>query len=357
MQDTAQDSIKTFIYDIPKAETHVHVQGCVTPELMLKFAERNQIPLQYQSPDEVKAYIATCSSDLAAFIQVLNEVSSVLRTEEDYYETALDYLFRSAQQNVKFAEMQFDPQPAIENGLSLGAVLSGLNAARQKAREEYQIDCHWIMSFNRDRSPESAMEILSMAETEQENVVAVGLDHQDTPGYTNRFKTVFDRAAEMGFKRTTHVDLYEDNAAERVWGAIKDLQVDGRIDHGIDGLADMKFCQHMSRSGLALAVTPTLFFNEDPEISTYFKDVCGAVRYMLDHDLNVTISTDDPGIFGMNYESDTLCLVQRFLELTKEEIVRLAKNSFDMLWLDEAQKSRFQDMLVPFEQSARKLTT
>lgn len=349
MQETANDTMKNFIFDIPKAETHVHVQGCVTPELMLRFAERNKISLSYQTPEEVRAHIATCPGDLSAFIQILNEVSAVLRTEQDYYETTLDYLIRSAQQNVKFAEMYFDPQPGLDFGLSLGDMLSGMNAARDKALIEHGIDSQWIMSFNRDRSAESAMEVLSMAENQRQNVVAVGLDHQDTPGYPERFKPVFDRAAEMGFKRTSHVDLYEDNAVDRVWGAVKSLNVDGRIDHGIDGLQDSAFCEHMAQSRLGLAVTPTLFFEEDPDSSDYFKDVCNAVRFMLDNNLKVTVSTDDPGIFGMNYESDTIHLVQQQIGLTKEEVLRLARHSFEILWIDDERKQAYLDMLAPFE--------
>ena len=49
------------------------------------------------------------------------------------YETALDYLKRSSGQNVKYADVYFDPQPILDNGLSMSAMMNAMNAARRKS--------------------------------------------------------------------------------------------------------------------------------------------------------------------------------------------------------------------------------
>ena len=339
-----------FLNDIPKAESHIHLQGCVTPELLLRFAHRNGIKLAYKNEQEVEFFIENSyGPDLSDFVRVLNEISLVLRTEEDLYETALDYLFRSSRQNVKYAEVYFDPQPILDNGLAMPAMMNAMNAARSKAVAEYDIDCKWIMSFHRDRSPESALAVLNLAEASRQNIVGVALDNLDTPNYPQRFKGVFDRAHELGYKRTTHVDVGENSAIDRVWGAISELGVDGRIDHGIDGLADQRFRSYIKDNNVTLAVCPTLFFNKKPSDSTYFRAVCDAVRFMLDNDMRVTLSSDDPGIFDLNYVGDIYKLVHKQINLTRPEIVQLAKNSFEMLWIEDTRKNAYLNMLKPFE--------
>lgn len=356
---TAQQSVEPeeismydFINQIPKAESHIHLPGCVTPELLLKFAKRNNIPLSYKNEQDIEKFIENSyGPDLSDFVQVLTEITTVLKTEQDFYDTAIDYFKRSHEQNLKYAEIYFDPQPALENGISMPDLMSGMNAAREVAIKDYDIDCKWLMSFQKDRSPESAMEVLELAENSRENIVGVALDNLDTPGYPQRFQAVFDRAHEMGYKRTTHVDAGEINALERVWGAITDLKVDGRIDHGIDGLVDEKFRNHLIENDMTLAVCPTLFFNKKPADSAYFRDVSTAIKFMLDHNMRVTLSSDDPGIFDLNYIGDLFHLVQKQVNLTKPEIAKLARNSFEMLWIDDARKTEYLNMLKPFERS------
>jgi adenine deaminase len=39
------DDMSTFIAGMPKAELHVHLEGCLTPQLAKSLAERNRLPL------------------------------------------------------------------------------------------------------------------------------------------------------------------------------------------------------------------------------------------------------------------------------------------------------------------------
>ena len=51
------ENLKRYIELIPKAELHVHIEGTFEPELIFEIAQRNNVPLQYNSVDELrKAY-------------------------------------------------------------------------------------------------------------------------------------------------------------------------------------------------------------------------------------------------------------------------------------------------------------
>ena len=72
--------IQSIIHRIPKAELHLHIEGTLEPELMMKLAERNQIELPYSSVDEIRA--AYAFSDLQSFLDIYYAGAAVLITEQ-----------------------------------------------------------------------------------------------------------------------------------------------------------------------------------------------------------------------------------------------------------------------------------
>lgn len=54
----------------------------------------------------------------------------MLRTEDDFYMTALAYFKRVGKQGVVYVEMFFDPQMHTTRGISFETVLAGLKRAK-----------------------------------------------------------------------------------------------------------------------------------------------------------------------------------------------------------------------------------
>jgi adenosine deaminase len=74
--------METFIRDMPKVELHIHIEGSLEPELMFELAERNGVPLRFNTVEEVrKAYQFT---DLQSFLDIYYEGASVLLKEADF---------------------------------------------------------------------------------------------------------------------------------------------------------------------------------------------------------------------------------------------------------------------------------
>lgn len=105
----------------------------------------------------------------------------MLRSEEEFYDTAIDYFWHSALQGLKYAEIYFYPRPALENGIAMSEMMAGMYKARDVAIRTFDIDCQWLMTYHRDRSPYSAMKLLVLAEANRENMVGVALDNLDAP--------------------------------------------------------------------------------------------------------------------------------------------------------------------------------
>ena len=60
-------------------------------------------------------------------------------------------------------------------------------------------------------------------------------------------------------------------------------------------------------------------------------------KKMLERGLLITLNSDDPAYFG-GYMTDNFMAIAEALDLSKAEIVQLAKNSFLSSWLSEAEQ-------------------
>src|SRR5438034_11744320 len=125
-------SLDELIRRIPKAELHIHVEGSLEPELMFEIARRNGVALRHGSVDALRqAYQFT---DLQSFLDIYYQGAAVLLRERDFYEITMAYLRRAAADNVRHAEIFFDPQTHTRRGIAFATVIEGISAALQIGR-------------------------------------------------------------------------------------------------------------------------------------------------------------------------------------------------------------------------------
>ena len=123
--------MKDFVERMPKAELHLHIEGTLEPELMFELASRNRIALPYKSTAEIrKAYTF---SGLQSFLDIYYQGSRVLLHDQDFYDLTWAYLSKAYEQNVRHAEIFFDPQAHTERDVPIQAII--VDAGTQKPDE------------------------------------------------------------------------------------------------------------------------------------------------------------------------------------------------------------------------------
>src|SRR5437879_1826960 len=120
-------SVEALIRSIPKAELHLHIEGTLEPELMFEIALRNGVTLRVRSVDELRR--AYQFSDLQSFLDIYYEGANVLRQERDFYDMTAAYLRRARADNVRHAEIFFDPQTHTARGIKFETVFRGIDGA------------------------------------------------------------------------------------------------------------------------------------------------------------------------------------------------------------------------------------
>ena len=108
---------------LPVAELHLHIEGTLEPELLVKLAARNGVALPTTDVGELRARYRFDS--LQSFLDLHYANLRVLRTERDFYDLARAYLTRAAAAGVRRAEIFFDPQTHLAHGVPIGAVFHG----------------------------------------------------------------------------------------------------------------------------------------------------------------------------------------------------------------------------------------
>jgi adenine deaminase len=333
----------SFIAGMPKAELHVHIEGTLEPELKFALAARNGVGLRYRSAAEMRA--AYTFDDLASFLAAYYEGMSVLRTERDFYDLAMAYFRKASGQGVVYAEVFFDPQAHTSRGVAFGTVIDGLHRARLDAHAELGLRIQLIMCFLRDMTADSAAETLEQSLPYRDRIIGVGLDSDERDNPPLKFKEVFERARSEGYRLTMHCDVDQADAVQHIWQCLDDIGVE-RIDHGVNCLEDDALAARLGRDGIGLTVCPV----SNRWVAGGLKE--RELKAMLGLSLRATVNSDDPAYFGA-YVTENLVAAQEAAPLTGQEILQLARNAFDIAWLDPADRERYLGDVEAYARSAR----
>ena len=328
LSEEVRNSLERLVRRIPKAELHVHIEGCLEPELMLELARRNRVSLRHRSIEELRH--AYQFNGLQSFLDIYYEGAGVLRRERDFYDLTLAYLRRAASQNVRHSEMFFDPQAHTGRGIAFETVFHGIDAARSEAAREIGISSKLILCFLRDLSAAAAMRTLDRALPFKDRIVAVGLDSAEVGNPPSKFHAVFTRAREEGFLTVAHAG--EEGPPSYIREAIELLAV-SRIDHGVRCIEDPQLVDEIVERQIPMTVCPLSNVK------------LGVVRSMKEHQLGmliqrgvrVTINSDDPAYFG-GYVVENFLAALDALGLTEEQIRQLAINSFEASFLSTEER-------------------
>jgi adenine deaminase len=317
---------------LPKAELHVHIEGTLEPELLIELARRNGVALPTAEADELRA--AYQFTSLQSFLDLYYRNVAVLRTEADFRELTMAYLARAASANVRRAEIFFDPQQHLSNGVPLQAVFAGLSAALAEGQSAHGISADFIMCFLRDRGPEDAMQTLRAALPYRQHFIGVGLDSAEIGYPPGLFRDVFAAAAAEGLHRVAHAG--EEAGPEYVWQALDILGAE-RIDHGIRAMEDANLIRRLRDDQTPLTVCPL----SNVALRAVSSLADHALPAMLAQGLKATLNSDDPAYFG-GYIEANFAAVREAMNLTEHQIVTLARNSFDACFSTRQQRDQWK---------------
>ena len=325
--------VRSFVRALPKAELHLHLEGSLEPELLMRLATRNRVEIPFRSVEEIRA--AYDFSDLQDFLDIYYQGMNVLQTEEDFYDLTMAYLERAAADGTVHVEVFYDPQGHTTRGIPFPTVTDGILAALADGRDRFGITSLLILCILRHLSEEEGFATFREAEPyiAGGRLAGLGLDSTERGNPPGKFRRLFAAAREAGLELVAHAG--EEGPAAYVADAVDLLGVD-RIDHGNRALDDPALVRRLADRGIALTVCPlsNLRLGGVPSLEQH------PLKRMLDAGLKATVNSDDPAYFG-GYLVDNFVAVAEALGLARPDLATLVRNSIDGSFMAETAKRAY----------------
>ena len=337
-------SIEKFIRHMPKVELHVHLEGSIGSEMLLKLAERNNVPLPVNSPEELREWYQY--SDFAHFLEVYFAICNCIRTPDDFKLITAEFLKHQAEQNIKYSEVIYTPYTHLEH-VTFDEQLAAINRARKKAETDLGVRMGLVPDISRHMRPvDDSYQIANWAIENVENgIIALGLGGPEIDNPPEVFQEVFKHVEAAGLPSLPHAG--ETEGPQSIWGAIKALSA-VRIGHGVRCLEDSELVKYLRLSQIPLDVSPT-------------SNVClGVVSTlgehplpkMLEEGLFITINLDDPPMFGTTLTDEYLRISEAFdfdINLVKQFVINGIRASLLSIETQQALENEFKAQFVDLE--------
>ena len=331
----AAERLPALLRAMPKAELHMHIEGSLEPELIFAMGQRNGVALNYPSIEALRS--AYVFNNLQEFLDIYHAGTTVLKTEQDFYDMACAYLARAQADNVLHTELFFDTQTHTGHGLSTETVINGLHRACADAPAKYGMTASLILCFLRHLSEEEAFECLEQALPLRDKLVGIGLASSEVGHPPEKFAKVFARAKQLGFRLVAHAG--EEAPPAYIWSALDVLKVE-RIDHGVQATHDAALMQRLAQQQVPLTVCPL----SNVKLRVFPTLAQHTLKQMLDAGIMATVNSDDPAYFG-GYINQNFTETFAALGMDATHAYRLARNSFDASFIDAPLRAQYVQRL------------
>lgn len=321
-------TLETFIQAMPKVELHVHLEGSIRPETLLKLAQRHGVDLPAKTVEGLRDWYTF--TDFPHFIEVYLAVSACLRSPDDIELIAREFLAGQAAQNIRYSEVTYTAFTHYHlRGLSFPDQLTALNRARAWAEAEYGVTMGIVLDIPRSIPAEKGLLTADWAIGAMgEGVVALGLGGPEVDNPPEKFKAAFDRAHAAGVPSVPHAG--ETVGPESIWGALRELHA-VRIGHGVRCLEDPALVDELRTRQIPLEVSPTsnVCLKVFPDLARH------ALPLLLQEGLYVTLNSDDPPMFNTTLTQEYMAVASTF-QFGADTLEQLTLNAVRASLLPEA---------------------
>jgi len=331
-----------FLFNIPKTDLHVHLDGSLRLSTLIDLAKQYKVELpSYTESGLTELVYKKQYKDLAEYLEGFKYTVAVMQNEEALERIAYEFACDNFKENVFYFEVRFAPQLHINSNLDYEKILLSVNRGLKRAKDEFNnkeevknglkplynygiIVCAMRM-FNKyfseyynklfqAHSFSTEKEIFKYASLELAKAVVYIRDNYNIPivgfdlaGQENGYPPdthyeAYDYCHKNFLKKTVHAG--EAYGPESIFKAITYLHAD-RIGHGFhlfhaDKIQDPdikdkdRFIKNLSNyiadNRITLEVCLTSNLQTHPDVKNLknhtFKD-------MIENDLSVTLCTDN----------------------------------------------------------------
>jgi aminodeoxyfutalosine deaminase len=294
------------------AELHLHLEGTIDRETVMMLDPS----LTGEEVDRVWAF-----TDFTGFLDCFKFVARRLRGPADYALVTRRMMEQLAEQGVTYAEVTLGAGVVQWLGFDFDSVWRAIRQAQTEARKQWPVEVWWNLDAIRQLGPDHVMDIARLtARYVDDGVVSFGVGGDEVRGPASEFREAYRYAKDAGLRLTAHAG--ETGGPDSVWDAL-DIGAE-RIGHGIRAVEDPDLLRRLREERIPLEVCIT------SNVRT------GAVASLTEHPVRrlaeagviVTLSTDDPGMFGSDLAGE-FRIAQEVFGLSEAQVAEIRQNAWD----------------------------
>ncbi len=324
----------TRLRALPKAEVHIHLEGCFEPALLEQWARQQGVAMP--RPRERLLQF----EGLADFLHFLDWACGLAATRERLAELAYDASRRLAASGAGYADIIFNPTHWKAWQGRLPEMIDAIDAGLAAAEQDGLTPVGLCVSLLRTQSAQAAAELVdTLVAMRHRRVVALSIDgNEAAAGRTGaRFADAFARAGAAGLRRTVHAG--ESSGPEGVRDAVLLLGAD-RIDHGVRAIDDPDLVGLLAERGVALGICPT----SNLKLGVYGSMAEHPIERLRSAGVRVSVNTDDPALLGATLEGE-YALCQSAFGWSDDDLRAVAATSIEASFAAPELKSRLLEAL------------
>ena len=331
-------SVEDFVRAMPKVALHVQLEGALDKRRLLQIAEQNEIA------DELKrfdAWVALLENpDYERLLDLMNTISQWLRHPDDLTHAVYELGVTLAKQNVRYAEVHFNPIRFTENNWTFEQCLDALNDGRDRAERGWGVQIRWMLTIGRDQ-PRHADEIVrwaSSATGRHRGIVGMSLGDPEGAQPVGQFDRALHTAAKKEIAFIVHAGLKQ--GSDGVAQALEQLEAPLLFDGW--GVVDSPDVSH------------TLAEKRIPLIVDMKRAICHRLvgsyreyplRALIDSGITVSLSASMPSLYQTTLNQEYLAAIQD-CGLSIEKLEQVALNTVEACQLPADEKRVLAEQFV-----------
>lgn len=320
-----EPTLTQFVRSLPKTETHLHFEGALPFELLQRVRPEFTAPPPSWSPDFKYPDFATFDRE------IIDWAFSWFTSPERYHEAGKLIFARHLAQNVRYVETSFASGVIEFGGLDGAEVLAAIRAAVPAG-----LEVRVFLGIHHDGAGPAMRPHLEKALgwSDLAGIDLHGPEDRPLEPWTAGYWAAARRAGKF-----TKAHAGEFLGADFVRRVIDELNPH-RIEHGVRAVEDPGLLREIVHRGIALDVCPISNHRLMPGVTL----ARHPIRELLAAGVKVTVSTDDPLMFGNSLTDEYVALAEQ-RGLSRAELVRLARHGFEVALVDEGTRRRWlQDL-------------
>nr|XP_040049210.1 adenosine deaminase [Gasterosteus aculeatus aculeatus] len=343
------------VFNQPKVELHVHLDGAIRVQTILDVAKRRGISLPADTVEGMTQIIVlkkpvTLTKFLGKFAEYMHVIAG---DREAIKRIAYEFVEDKAREGVIYVEVRYSPhllantkvEPIpwgqAEGDVSPDDVVRLVNQGLSEGESAFEIKARSILCCMR-HMPNWSMDVVELCKKHQSGgVVAIDLagDESLNCEANPEHRKAYEEAERCGIHRTVHAGEVGPPCVVRE--AVKVLKAE-RVGHGYRTLEDQDLYKELLHQNMHFEVCP---------ISSKLTGACEPdftkhpiITFMKDK-ANFSLNTDDPLIFNSTLQHD-YHKAHKHMGFTEEEFKRVNICSAESCFLPEEEKNQLVRRLL-----------